>query len=504
VRSFNDSFETVGEWFLPDNPNRRIAGTLSYTPAGAEIHLNEAIRPLEGAIYAVTGEPYPILYGSTRDGDAMTVIEAHHMGVSINFGSGGIRQPERLYSTELIIGAHVPVGFAYPEIRFRVPGLEVWLSRQLIEESLQKNESTGRFLNRTYRLKFPPEETSRVDIVDANLKWLVEYQSQSGPFSISVTTAGWISVQPDSPQPFEWYLDQLTKIATLLTFLAGGSMLADAILASIDNSRRRASILLPRPPTKHWTPSNLSNFFISRGGMGGGFNKIIATWFEEYPKIHQPSQLALNVMLSDNLWHHVEFLSLIQALEGFHRALYPGEYMSRSDYREIERALREAVPANATSDHRQALHARIRYGYQFSLAKRLGELASRLTPQVRALIFGPDERVPRKWVDTRNYYTHWDEDLRPNTLGHQEMIYAHVRMRHFLRALYLDLAGVPQETILTALNNTSLESQYLIQLNAAEIRRDDPHSTAGLMAVIERRAASDIAESEESSSRQQP
>jgi len=46
------------------------------------------------------------------------------------------------------------------------------------------------------------------------------------------------------------------------------------------------------------------------------------------------------------------------------------------------------------------------------------------------------------------------------------MVDANVRIRHFLRALYLDLAGIPQEAILRALNGHSDGSQHLLQINA--------------------------------------
>jgi hypothetical protein len=47
-------------------------------------------------------------------------------------------------------------------------------------------------------------------------------------------------------------------------------------------------------------------------------------------------------------------------------------------------------------------------------------------------------------------------------------------MRHLIRALYLDFAGVPQEAIIQSLVNACRESQYLIQLNNAEVRRNNP------------------------------
>ena len=63
---------------------------------------------------------------------------------------------------------------------------------------------------------------------------------------------------------------------------------------------------------------------------------------------------------------------------------------------------------------------------------------------------------------------------------------AGVRMKHLLRALYLDLVGIPQPTILGALlNQWCKESRYLIQLNNMEHRRQNPGSDAGALMHID-------------------
>ena len=49
----------------------------------------------------------------------------------------------------------------------------------------------------------------------------------------------------------------------------------------------------------------------------------------------------------------------------------------------------------------------------------------------------------------------------------------------------LDLVGIPQEAIAKALDGTSAESQYLIQLNAAAYRKAHPGSTVGRAMSIE-------------------
>jgi hypothetical protein len=156
----------------------------------------------------------------------------------------------------------------------------------------------------------------------------------------------------------------------------------------------------------------------------------------------------------------------MQALEGFHRALFESNYMDDGSYETVWTTLVDAIPQGLKPEHRDALKTRIRYGNQFSLRKRLNVLANLFPESILTIILGGDGKIPREWIDTRNYYTHWDEELRSNVLDAYGMYCANIRMRHFLRALYLNLMGIPKEAIIESLRNTSDASQHLIQLNA--------------------------------------
>ena len=231
----------------------------------------------------------------------------------------------------------------------------------------------------------------------------------------------------------------------MLAFLAGVPMPADCIEAAVDESSHRVSLLVPLKQTPPCTYKNPHDFFMSQPSIGKSLGEVIAKWYADIPPVYIPSQLALSVLSSDNLWLHVEFLSLIQALEGFHRSRFPGEYTTESEYEKIKHALTAAIPPYVHADHRDSLRSRIRYGNQISLRKRLDGLTDTLTPELAKAILGKNGQVPRSWIDTRNYHTHWDEELRGNVLEDQEMYFANVRMRHFLRALYIDLMGIPAE-----------------------------------------------------------
>lgn len=116
---------------------------------------------------------------------------------------------------------------------------------------------------------------------------------------------------------------------------------------------------------------------------------------------------------------------------------------------------------------------------KISLRKRLDALVKRLPIELRQHVLGNDGSVPKNWVDTRNYYTHWDETSRDTVLDGIGMHRAGVRMRHLLRALYLDLVGIPHSAIIKSLGNACGESQYLIHLNGSAHRKKNPGSQAG-------------------------
>jgi hypothetical protein len=76
--------------------------------------------------------------------------------------------------------------------------------------------------------------------------------------------------------------------------------------------------------------------------------------------------------------------------------------------------------------------------------------------------------VPQAWIDTRNYYTHWDEALQEGILDITQMHFASVRLKQLVRVLFLQLTGVSEATLTAACGNRSDVSRYVAQLNFME------------------------------------
>ncbi|GAB3788677.1 hypothetical protein GCM10028797_22710 [Dyella agri] len=466
----------VGEWFLPseEGSEQRIAGTLTWSSEHASLELHKSLVPLQGAVYGDEIQTYPVIHGTTIESQYITVLNALRTNNNFSFGPAGVNQSERVISSWVVIGAHVTEQTLYGEVRVRIPGLQMWLSRPSIKQTVLTSEH-GNALTILYEIGPLPEELCEIPSQRVTLGWGIE-TNHSGDQStdISVRSSGWLRVKSSEPKPLEWFINQVGKATTLLSLLAGSPMSLDAISAKIVDYDVNLEVLVALRADQHCECKSLHEFYMLRSGLGVDFRDVFARWFENYETVGMPSQLALSVLSSEKLWLHVEFLSLMQALEGFHRATMPGLYTTEVEYEPVRHALSNAIPSSVKPDHKDALKSRIKYGNEISLRKRLDALADRLALPLRKMILGGDGNVPRSWVATRNYYTHWDDASREGTLDGPGMHRASFRMRHLIRALYLDFAGVPQEAILRSLVNTCRESQYLIQLNNAEVRRNHP------------------------------
>ena len=148
-----------------------------------------------------------------------------------------------------------------------------------------------------------------------------------------------------------------------------------------------------------------------------------------------------------------QFLGLLQALEAFHRRTLGGQYLSVGKYERVREHLVAQIPSSLTRDHKVALTSRIRYGYEFSLRKRLSQLVGVITKDTMAKITGSENLSGfiGRVVDTRNYLTHYDRSLKDNAMSPGEMIRANHSLRLFLALLILQEIHVPVDLSLNRL-----------------------------------------------------
>jgi hypothetical protein len=483
IRPRNEAFSVTAHWFVPENPERKILGTLQYVPGRISLELVDTFAALQGAVYGNESLDYPLLFGQTHAGEQFTLIRPERVGYTFALGPAGFVQPDRFTARAMIAGTFTDVDPVLPELSCRVPGLAEWLSRPTIYTTY---DLEGKSIS--MRVAALDDEKVRVPSLSADLVFDVNSNVKPAPFAMSISTSGSLRFVPDTPQPLSWYLRNIVSVTAFLSLCAGIAMPPDCITIPTQERQNRASLLLRGAIERYCDIKDYRLFFLARGAFTEQFGSCLARWFEIYPQYEITNGLAMSILGSDHLWPHIEFMSLMQALEGFHRVGHDGLYMDESKYKAVADAIVAAIPTEVDKDHRTSLKSRVRYGNEIALGKRLTLLCAGLEKPLRTMLFGDSEKLLRRWVDTRNYYTHWDVALRDQILDGQNLIYAIARLRSLLRVLYLNAMGVPQDIILQALTGISKEAQFLIQIRGVERRESDPNDTTGAFMFIQRGA----------------
>jgi ApeA N-terminal domain 1 len=343
---------------------------------------------------------------------------------------------------------------------------ELWLSKRIVHFDPEEYALSGGD-TANYKVKQPDQDVIRLESIFSTVSLGTIVQMPGMPFvDLKVTAESYSRFTPDVPKELDWHIKRSMALCAFLTLSAACPMYPSRIQAKIHQDSEPIHILVGLQRRQTCKFEHLHEFFLVRGALGIELADAIKKWFSVYEKFETACGLTVSVLNSEGLWLHVEFLSLMQALEGYHRSAFDGLYMKDADYEPVKTALSTAIPIDVSADHRSALKARIRYGNQWALRKRLADLTTKLEEQTKKLLLGVVGAIPDRWVDTRNYYTHWDESLRGAVLDNAEMLYACVRMKNLLRVLYLREAGIPFEQINQALKHTSDAAQQLIFANA--------------------------------------
>lgn len=450
--------ETICDFHLPAHDGRLVSGSFSYSNTKARIILNGSLgsAPIfsddeEGSNHLET------VYGKTIDGKKLTLFECSLVEQTNRFGNDHPQVTQKYSPKYVVYGDWYENQTSIIKCSFRVPGIESWFPDWHVADSsnFYSQKDTSSYRN----LKVSRGETveGRIDSIAAKVEFaqlitLVE----SRQTRTEVHAQGWVN----------FYFEEQTSIADIMRlkrnleiFLAvcsGARMEADIVQLHLLTSGPGGEALLFNTFSVSTTEIRDWRSFFVVPNRFDSFECSINAWFGLCAQHQIVVDLSYEALCEKTSFLHIQALSLYQALEAFHRAIYNTKYTTDEKYEEIRSQIVNAIPENLESSHRSSLKSRIKYGNEVSLDRRLRELAKTIPCELRNVIL-PDGKVPRSWVDTRNYYTHWDMEAK-SSVPEDETIYRDcIRIRMFLRVLLLRKISVCETNILECFDNVLCE-----------------------------------------------
>ena len=167
------------------------------------------------------------------------------------------------------------------------------------------------------------------------------------------------------------------------------------------------------------------------------FGAVLEKWFSKYEELESAYNLFFGALFNSSLYLEFYFLSLMQAIETYHRQVFGGKYIEQDAYDKESQILKTNIPPGFPDDLRDAIKSRIKYGNEYSLRKRIRGLFESTDNETRSLISKDYKYFIGKVVDTRNYFTHYDEELKSAALSGSELYYTCQRLKIFVIILLL-------------------------------------------------------------------
>ena len=450
-----DDFELRGIWWLPENVDQQVSGVLTFDSENKiRLELIGSFKQLPDFGKSEV-EKKDIILGITDDGRICTIADCYESNSTLNFPGISCQIFETNY---LLEGAHcnsiekikfekISIGFDY---------LEEWAGHYPIKTNFEKdknNKNTGF----TVKCDFPGKVEFYINFLGAKLS--TSYGAQTKDASTKATTLqfnSFLDLQPDELKDFVWYRKQLFVIQQMLTLLIGQVTYPNKIIASKSfEDRESINIFWIQSKKQKIIKLIHQDMIITLPEMKQEFCSVLEKWFSNSDELESTYNLFFGALFNSSLYLNFHFLSLMQAIETFHRQIFSGKYIEQEEYDEKSQKIKTNIPTEFPSDLRDAIKSRIKYGNEYSLRKRIKGLFESTNDLTRKIVTDDYKSFIGKIVDTRNYFTHYDDELKSAALSGSGLYYACQRLKIFIIVLLLKNIGLNEEIIRNVIQRNS-------------------------------------------------
>lgn len=432
-----DSKKYSGLWWLPEKPERKISGTLSYERGKG------SILSLDGAFLEDTEDEYhEIILGDDR-GNIITLVSCFRTNFEIQrFEDSREFKHSEFHVSFFCIGFHFArrKELKFKSVTVRYSHLREWLSG--LFDSSQWDENEDEYI---IKVRKPPVKEIVLSKIGLSIRGVVS--SRHGLFDDSCERHALITIDMADETPFDelfliiYHLKNFLSLATgeeisILTISGEKTCLKPYERIEIFSSQtlgEKGSIdrfAWYPPPIEYQTISERLKFYLEN-------------WFNMIER-YEPTYELFFGSLSEGVYPVSDFLSLSQALEAYHcrkfeNRIVPDDLFSK----QLAQFLR--IIDEFPQEHRPEFQSKVEFMNRKSLRRRTKELFEKYGQIFKIFIEKKEDFIP-KFVDTRNYYTHYDpKKEKPAEIT--EIPFLTENLRFMLRVILFDEMGFEAEQI---------------------------------------------------------
>lgn len=465
--ALNELQDWSGEWWLPQGPDNKVPGVLSYSPEkGLVLRLiggwpYSVTRPGENGSTIITDElqSWPVVLG-VGDGKLISLLGVH-VATARTFSIGRMLDgPDKLdlRASVALVGVHMDDfdEAAFTSASAHIEQMNVWSRRSGVE--VTDFFGPERDLSGTIALRHLDPLQVTMGPLSARLghhAWYPYTEQTRSQNLTRVREHEVISFQHEEPQTFEYWLELLTGMADLMslsTLRACGIISMRVFLPPTPEAWPenhpmrdqpheitvyRIGIAKPKPNEKSL---DLRSHVLTLDDLP--FDQLLPRWLEVGSKFSAARRMILGLRYVRDGYVETRVVTAVAAAEAMHRALEPAPPIPKDEFKQLRATLLDVV----TPERKAWLRERITsHSNVPTLKGRLLDLVDRLGEAGRLLVHDP-ETWAKAAKDARNHLAHVGSattDL--NHLHAVAEVTAGVVILNLLHEL-----GVPQDRLLKA------------------------------------------------------
>jgi hypothetical protein len=409
--------EFRGFWWVPEEQDKKVAGTLTFAQGRVRLELLGVLGAWADD-FQMPG-PLPRILGLSSDGKELTLERCRPAG-------------HRVSTTGLTTSAFRPnlilVGAWYEqdeevrfdELRLRYSDLDVWATTSGFTVSLASGDDIVSGIDIAYRAPPPIVIPIKGGTLEVVFSWNL---SDLAPVTTDVRvaqTAAFV-VRADEPIDLARSLDFVYQLRNFLGLAVGRPVAVEAVTgahlppadAKVDpltrlGPRKMNVEVLYRLARLPEAGRNLhpQEMLFTLADAGSRIETVFQRWFARQEILRPVFDLYFGAVYNRDAYVEHTFLSLVQALETYHRRT-----STRTDLPPDEHEKRvKAIIAATSGEHRKWLEGKLRYRNELILRDRLEDVLARCPELSAKVTRGKSSFVP-KVVTARNYQTHYDLSL---------------------------------------------------------------------------------------------
>ena len=449
-----EEIKRTGFFWLPsasgNPPNNPVFGTLLISDGGSiRLELTEPLDSSVQGLFNFNSDNLGRILGHVETDGPVTLDNCYYISNKRSVVHGG------LIASDVIGVNRVFTRYRYEEdvsprfniLTFSVEGIDEWIGISGIEVDPQfENSALTISYNRPEDVTFRLENGMQLQITFA---WTPP--GLPATKRAEVTQKTFFKLTSQDALKLDVFIAVAQKITAFLCFIMGKIVCLDSMTATSDDLRetypdgRTASVPVKIyystwPYAKDEPAINKSNMLFKFERIRDSAGRVISNWIKDYEQIAPALDLYFLTKAGTLPTMNIQFLTLVQALEAFHRSRSDEMHMDRSEFKAIRRKMLNECP----EEHKEWFGIKLLNGNELTLRDRI----EKLIEPFDCLI--DDERRPElitHIAKTRNSLMHPNKKSEQKAADGVLLQFLCCKMNALFRLQFLKLIGFDEQEI---------------------------------------------------------